>query len=198
MVNADLTARAAIATDDMPWASCGDLLEKVLEDAPGRRTAIVRTAGAAPLAIRGTGCLDVLVLDGVGAGTYLHRPASGGLVTPGPCTLFVKERPSTSRVLVEIDTTRVAYAPQPTHGMYASVLHEDDSARVVLLYFAPGTVIGPHRHDLGEEFFVLTGSVTDELGTYALHAWVRQPPDSVHSIASPGGCLFLTFADHLA
>ena len=67
----------------------------------------------------------------------------------------------------------------------------------MLLWFAPGCVIGPHLHDNGEEFFVLRGSVRDEAGSYGLHDWVRQPPNSVHSIASPEGCVFFTFAHHI-
>jgi hypothetical protein len=189
LVHADLRERAAIATDTLPWTARGDVFEKVLED-DGRdhRTYLVRGA-AIPLA----GCVDALVLDGPLAGRYLHRPTQ---VLTG-CTAFVKHRPSRDRTELAIDTHRLPFLAHHTPGLSAAELHEDAHGRVVLLRFAPGTSIDRHVHALGEEFFVLSGAVTDELGTYAAGAWVRQPPRSVHSIASPAGCLFLTFADHL-
>jgi quercetin dioxygenase-like cupin family protein len=190
-VHADLRQRVAIATPEMPWAACGDTFEKLLEDAPGpRRTAIVHAPAGARFR-----CVDALILDGPGAGRYFHE---GELVTDTACTLFVKARPSRDRSPLEIDIQQLRFEPHHTPGLSFATLHEeDDGARVVLLHFEAGTYIDTHVHARGEEFFVLDGEVTDELGTYTPGAWVRQPPGSAHSIESRTGCLFLTFADHL-
>ncbi|MBX3160462.1 MAG: cupin domain-containing protein [Deltaproteobacteria bacterium] len=202
LVHADTSVRAAVATEAMPWVARGALGEKLLEDdGRGRRTCLVHAPAGARIATAGPGCLDALVLAGAladgPAGTYLHRPAGGELVAVADCTAFVKLRPSHDRSARAIDIRRIAFHPHHTPGLFAAELHEDAHGRVVLLRFTPGTAIGPHVHRFGEEFFVLEGAVTDELGTYAPQTWVRQPPRSVHSIASAHGCLFLTFADHL-
>jgi quercetin dioxygenase-like cupin family protein len=193
MTNADLSVRAAIATLDMPWHACGDILEKILEDAPGpRRTAIVHAPAGARLPLAGV-CLDALNLT---TGQYLRR-TTRELACETEGTWFLKERPSRDRSSLQVDLHGVHFRPHDTPGLSVATLHESVDMRVVLLRFDAGAYIGAHVHARGEEFFVLDGEVTDELGTYTAGAWVRQPPGSAHSIESRTGCLFLTFADHL-
>jgi len=206
----ELAERVVVPTATMAWSPRAGVEEKLLEhlhDGGLRRTALVRLAPGATLpAIGDDGCTDILVLAGelrddrlvYASGAFLHVPVGERtLFTAAGCTLFVKDRPARRRVRHVLDTRMVVFEPSYVAGLWAAPLHEDLDGRVVLLRFDPGTVIGPHHHDDGEEFFVLQGEVRDELGSYATHCWVRQPPASSHSVASAGGCLFLTFAHHL-
>jgi anti-sigma factor ChrR (cupin superfamily) len=201
-----MTARAVVRVPSLRWVPRGPLDEKLLEDDGGRRrTMIVRLAPRARLSTGGEGCLDILVVAGElrderhvhPAGAYLHAPAGIELSSLEGCTLFLKQRPARRRSRHAMDSRMVVFEPSHTPGLWQAPLHDDLDGRVVLLRFDPGTQIAHHHHDGGEEFFVLSGEVRDELGTYATDCWVRQPPDSAHSITSPGGCLFLAFAHHL-
>lgn len=200
-MHADLTTRAAVDTARLPWARRDGLEEKLLELAPARRTALVRLP---PRAVLPDEVTDVLVLLGElregpllhRTGTYIHTP--GGLATDGGCTLFVKQRPLRERARTVVDTRRVVFTPSHRPGLSEAVLHDGADGLVVLLRFAPGTQIGHHHHRDGEELLVLEGEVLDEHGRYETGAWVRQPPGSSHAVDSPGGCLFFTFAHHLA
>jgi quercetin dioxygenase-like cupin family protein len=214
-VNEDLRVRAVAVTAAMPWTRHFGMTGyevKLLEAAGDRRTALIRLPMRSPVPMPiTTGAVDILVLAGdvhdgavmLPTGTFIHRAAHAHqLVTESGCTLFVKHRPArevrdvSSRDV--LDTRFVVFEPSHSPGLWQAPLYEDDDGRVVLLQFDPGTYIETHLHDDGEEFFVLAGSVTDEHGSYELHTWVRQPPDSVHAItAGRTGCMFLTFAHHL-
>jgi hypothetical protein len=213
VVHADLSQRVAIATATLPWTRRDDgIEEKLLELArtgpPGqdelRRTAIVRLPAGGRLPVAPEGGLDVLVLEGVlehaglrlGFGGYLRCPAEP-LASATPCTLFVKQRPGRAIGHHTTDTTTVAFAPAHAPGLWRALLHSDEHGDVVLLGFDPGTTIDHHHHDRGEEFFVLAGEIRDELGSYGVHHWVRQPTDSAHAVETAAGCLFFTFAHHL-
>jgi len=57
-----------------------------------------------------------------------------------------------------------------------------------IVRYAPGTRISSQAHDGGEEIFVLGGAFSDELGTYRVGTYLRNPPGSAHSVASTEGC----------
>jgi hypothetical protein len=207
-MNADLEQRAAMATHAMPWTIRGGIEEKLLEESSSRgwrRTSLVRLPPGGELVSSGAGSLDVLVLDGtvtverarLTAGMFLHGPAGKPLTTADGCTIFVKQRPATWNTRRTIDTAGVVFEAGMSPGLSRAPLHSDLDGDVVLLRFDPGTIVEHHHHDRGEEFFVLAGGVQDEHGSYGLHDWVRQPPDSAHTVASPHGCLFFTVAHHL-
>ena len=207
-MHADLDRRAAVATGTLPWTVCAGGEEKLLEESDThgcRRTSIVRLTAGGQLAMSAGGSLDLLVLEGevradrtkLGRGMFLHEPAGRMLSTTLGCTLFVKQRPASRPSRRMLDTSGVVFEPGMSPGLTRAPLHADLDGDVVLLRFAPGTTTGHHHHDRGEEFFVLDGSVQDEYGTYGLHAWVRQPADSAHSVTSLEGCVFFTFAHHL-
>ena len=111
--------------------------------------------------------------------------------------MFVKQRRARA-VRTVVDTMQIAFAPTTTAGLSQALLHDDPFGHVALLRFDPGTVIAHHAHALGEEFFVLSGELRDELGTYTERCWVRQPPGSAHTIYSDAGCLTFAVADHLS
>ncbi len=209
-MNADLSQRASVATSTVPWSSRGGIEEKLLEDSSLqglRRTAVLRIPPGGQLPVIGTtGSIDLLVLEGelrdprfvYRAGMFLHEPAGArAFHTTTGCLVLLKQRPARRVTRRSLDISGVAFEVGQSPGLWNAPLHEGLDGKVVLLRFDPGTVVGTHRHDDGEEFFVLRGEVRDDHGTYRLHDWVRQPPASVHSIESPGGCLFFTFAHHL-
>ena len=209
MTNGDLSKRAQVDTRTVAWTAVAPGVdEKTLEDCgleqgetELRRTSLVRLAPGASTVFGRKGCVDILVVEGElathPAGTYIHEPAGVARDTRGGCTAIVKVRPSRSRVRTVVDTRAVTYEPSHTLGLWSAPLHEDPDGRVVLLRFDPGTAIGPHHHEDGEEFFVLQGELVDDFGRYSASAWVRQPPGSLHRVTSERGCLLLTFAHHL-
>jgi len=206
-LHAELTARVAIATAEMPWRQQGNIEEKLLELAPGRRTALIRMppGGQLPAVELVGGMLAILVLGGDlregplvhSAGAYLHAPGHRALSTTRGCTLFVKQRPARRPTRRRVDTRAVVFESSHTAGLSEAPLHKDLDGHVVLLRFDPGTEIAHHVHRDGEEFFVLEGEARDELGSYPAHSWVRQPPGSSHAVSSPHGCTFFTLAHHL-
>jgi hypothetical protein len=192
-MNEDLKQRAAIETGVLAWAPVAEgVEEKLLEEAPGRRTALLRLAPGARVE-----ATDVLVLEGelagVPAGTFAH--GAGPLVAVQPTVAFVKQRPALRPTWV-VDTRTTSFVDGQTPGLQRMPLYEDEHGDVVLLRFTPGIVIASHAHADGEELFVLDGELIDEHGHYTRHWWVRQPPGSVHAITSTG-CTTLTFAHHL-
>ena len=77
-------------------------------------------------------------------------------------------------------------------------LHEFGSENVSLFKLAPGTQVPDHPHDGGEEFLVLEGTLTDELGSYPKGTWVRQPAGSSHAPHTEDGCLLYVKSGHLS
>lgn len=58
-----------------------------------------------------------------------------------------------------------------------------------IVRYAPHSRFAPHTHALGEEFFVLSGTFSDEHGHYPAGSYVRNPPGSSHSPFSDQGCI---------
>jgi len=58
-----------------------------------------------------------------------------------------------------------------------------------LVRYAPGSSFSEHRHDLGEEFVVLSGVFSDQYGDYPAGTYVRNPPRSSHCPTSAPGCV---------
>jgi anti-sigma factor ChrR (cupin superfamily) len=210
-LNDDMSARAALRTASMPWEPLTDGVEiKTLERAPARLTALLRLApaGTFELAAAFGACRDVLVLEGAlddarghhPRGRYLHHSARAGwrCSSHDGALFFLKLRPSHDTTPVAIDVDRVPWdRGSTTAGLWLRELHTDADARVVLLRFDPGTRVASHRHDRGEEFFVLEGELADDSATYPLHTWVRQPAGSMHSVSTREGSVLFTTAHHL-
>lgn len=58
-----------------------------------------------------------------------------------------------------------------------------------IVQFFPGAHFPAHRHNLGEEIFVLEGVFSDENGDYPAGTYLRNPPGSTHSPHSKQGCV---------
>ena len=62
---------------------------------------------------------------------------------------------------------------------------------VALLRYAPGAHVPKHIHTGLETILVLSGSQSDESGTYAAGSLVLNPKDTSHSVWSHDGCVVL-------
>lgn len=152
---------------------------------------------------------EFFVLDGVfsdehgdyPAGTYVHNPVGShhAPFSRAGCTIWVKlhQMDAADDRRVVVDTTRGAWQPAYSDGLWIMDLHRFGDTRVALLRFDPGVTLDSHEHRWGEEFFVLDGGLEDELGTYAVGSWVRQPAGSRHRPHSPRGCVVLSKSGHL-
>ena len=67
----------------------------------------------------------------------------------------------------------------------------DAGASVTLLRYKPGAQVPRHRHSGFEAIFVISGSQSDERGTYGPGAFVVNPDGDEHSVRSEEGCLVL-------
>ena len=81
-------------------------------------------------------------------------------------------------------------------GVESKTLHQDPSQNlhVMLMRYAPGAVIPPHRHTAVEHIFVLEGSVEDEYGACTAGNYALRPPGCVHAPRSQGGALALAIS----
>jgi len=62
---------------------------------------------------------------------------------------------------------------------------------VALLRYAPGARVPPHRHHGFEVILVLSGSQSDENGTYEAGSLVINQRDDEHKVWSERGCVVL-------
>lgn len=68
----------------------------------------------------------------------------------------------------------------------------DEVARATsIVRYLPGSSFPRHSHEKGEEFLVLEGVFSDELGAYPAGTYVRNPPGSAHNPFSTDGCRIL-------
>ncbi len=83
------------------------------------------------------------------------------------------------------------WVPSPADGVERRTLDRDDgeAARSTSIErFLSARRFDRHRHGLGEEFLVLKGTFSDELGDYPAGSYVRNPPGWVHRPRCEEGC----------
>lgn len=93
---------------------------------------------------------------------------------------------------IVIDTAALPWQPSPAPGVERKLLERDgeEVARATsLVRYAPGARFAMHRHDAGEEIFVLQGTFADEVGSYPAGTYLKNPPGSAHAPSSPEGCV---------
>ena len=98
---------------------------------------------------------------------------------------------------MRIDTNNAEWSAGDTKGLEFMPLHEYKTEKVALIQIAPGVKLQTHQHVGGEEFFVLSGSITDENGHYSTGTWVRYPDGSAHAPYSDEGCKLFFKTGHL-
>ena len=95
-------------------------------------------------------------------------------------------------ILTPSDIEKAAFAPfRP--GVDALVLYGTPGAgpAAALLRYRPGAKVPAHRHTGHELVYVLSGSQSDESGTYCAGTFVLNAPESEHEVESAEGCLVL-------
>lgn len=84
------------------------------------------------------------------------------------------------------------WQPSPAAGVWRYPLEREAAEHghvTSLVRFQPGAVFTEHEHPLGEEFWVLEGTFSDENGDYEAGSYVRHPPGSRHQAFSRAGCV---------
>lgn len=93
---------------------------------------------------------------------------------------------------VVIDAKATPWAPSPEPGVWRRMLEragaESGRATSIVRYDA-GARFHFHQHPMGEEFFVLEGTFSDEHGDYPAGCYVLNPPDSGHAPCTRDGCV---------
>jgi len=96
------------------------------------------------------------------------------------------------RAVVQSDD--LPWIPSPLAGVERRMLERDgdEVARATtIVRYAPNSYFDPHTHDAGEEFLVLDGVFSDEMGDYPAGMYVRNPPGSKHKPHTEEGCTIL-------
>ncbi|MFO7758944.1 MAG: cupin domain-containing protein [Roseovarius sp.] len=215
-VNADFSQRVVIRPEDYQWVqSPAGGVDRMMLDRVGeevaRATTIVRFAPESWFdAHTHGGGEEYLVLDGVfsdesgdyPAGTYVRNPIGTRHKphTRDGCTILVKlhQFDPSDTAHFHIDTNAAEFRPGQVAGLEVLPLHSAVNENVALVRWAPGTVFGTHRHNGGEEIFVLSGTFQDEHGDYPAGTWIRSPDRSEHTPFSDEGCLIYVKTGHLA
>ena len=93
-----------------------------------------------------------------------------------------------------VDSNSVDWVPSPLAGVERRMLERDggEVARATsLVRYAPGSYFDAHTHGGGEEFLVLDGVFSDEMGDFPKGMYVRNPIGSSHKPHSENGATIL-------
>ena len=100
-----------------------------------------------------------------------------------------------------VDTTTLDWVPSPAAGVDRKMIQRqgEEMARATsLVRYEADSRFTPHRHDEGEEFFVLEGTFADQHGHYPPGTYVRNPPGSSHAPFTETGCTIFVKLRHFA
>ena len=95
---------------------------------------------------------------------------------------------------VVINTHELPWVDSPLPGVQRRMLERDGAevARATsLVRYAPNSYFHEHTHGGGEEFLVLDGVFSDEMGDFPAGMYVRNPVGSKHSPHTKDCCLIL-------
>jgi anti-sigma factor ChrR (cupin superfamily) len=219
-INSDITKRAVIHQDTLPWIASPwtGVQLRTLEcgaEAAARATAIVQCAPGSRI----DNCThdlgeEIVVLDGVltdelgsyGKGTYVKASyvtnrlgSAHACESASGCMLFVKRHrlePDDDQRIV-VDSATMPWYQGLVEGLSVMPLSEFGTRHTALVRWAPGTRFNPHRHYGGEEIYVLDGVFEDEYGRYPAGTWLRSPHLSAHCPYSVEGCTIFVKTGHL-
>lgn len=93
---------------------------------------------------------------------------------------------------VVVDSSAMDWLSSPVAGVQRKMLERDgdEVARATsIVRYLPGSRFARHRHELGEELFVLDGEFCDESGHFGAGCYIRNPPGSAHAPWSDSGCV---------
>lgn len=215
LINADFTRRAVVQTTTLPWTPSPQAgVERRMLDRIGgevaRATSLVRYAPASafPAHEHALG-EEFLVLEGVfsdehgdyPAGTYVRNPPGSShspRTAPG-CIILVKLRqmPLAEHTRVVVDTRSAAWSAASAPGHARLALHESNGERVAMERLDAGTRLAETDCPAGEEIFIASGSLTDDLGAYPAGTWIRNPPGYRRRLGSGEGSVYWVKRGHL-
>jgi hypothetical protein len=153
---------------------------------------------------------EFLVLEGVfqdehgdyPAGYYVRNPPTSAH-KPGSesgCTIFVKlwQFDPTDRVSVRLDTSKLAYAPDPHRpGVQVATLFERPRERVTVERWNAGAEVSL-QSPAGLELLVIEGDFTDGRERFSYQSWLRLPPGGEARVrAGEKGCRVWMKTGHL-
>ena len=186
-INTDHSQRIVVNHHELAWISSPEsgVERRMLErqgDEVAKATSIVRYQPGSKFQTHTHDWgEEIFVLDGVfsdetgdfPAGTYIMNPPGSAHApfSESGCTLFVKLR-------------------------HLGPLMQQGSGST-LVRWAPQTYFNAHRHDGGEEIFVVDGVFEDEHGRYPSGSWIRSPHMSLHKPFSKEGCTIFVKTGHL-
>lgn len=197
MLNMDFSKTLSLDTFAMDWVASpkAGVWRKPLareEAERGHATSIVRyDAGASFDSHNHPLGEEILVLEGTfsdetgnfHAGTYFRNP-KGFVHSPFSkegCVILVKlhqmDPEDKERKATETDKAKWQESRQ---GLRKLVLHEYGNEKVQLVDIPAGTELTLHKHEGGEEVYILRGTYSDEFGVYKAGSWIRYPHGSEH------------------
>lgn len=92
------------------------------------------------------------------------------------------------------------WSPSPEPGVerrYLERVGAEVALATTIVRYRPGARFAAHRHELGEEIFVLEGTFSDQDGNYPAGTYVRNPPGSTHAPYSVDGCVIFVKLRHM-
>jgi anti-sigma factor ChrR (cupin superfamily) len=95
---------------------------------------------------------------------------------------------STAVVVTPQDQQWVNSPAEGVSRVHLERLAAESGHTTSLVTFEAGARFPRHRHPLGEELFVISGTFSDELGDYPMGSYVRNPPGSEHAPFTRDGC----------
>lgn len=214
-IHADLTKRAVVNSNELPWVDSPlpgvqrRMLERDGEEV-ARATTIVRYEPNSYFSphTHGGG-EEFLVLDGVFSdemgdfpkGMYVRNPigSSHKPHTKDGTTILVKlqQFDPGDQSFVRIDTNTAEWLPGQVEGLQVMPLHEYGTEQVALQKWAQNTELGQQNYAGGLEIFVLSGSFSDEHGSYSQGTWIRNSAGSTLTPYSNEGCVLYIKTGHL-
>ncbi len=93
-----------------------------------------------------------------------------------------------------VNSCELPWVDSPLPGVQRRMLERDGAeiARATsIVRYIPDSFFTPHTHDGGEEFLVLDGVFSDEMGDFHAGMYVRNPPGSRHQPFTKQGCTIL-------
>ena len=212
-VNADPNRVAVMNTNQMAWEASEwpGITRKVLEfvnhPKMGRETSLLNfEPGAALPTMTLADRMDIFVVEGAfsdehgsyGAHTFIRNPPGMRLTPTSPqgCVLYVKWRvpirAGGARLVIDAKTAQ--WMEFPHRG--ADVLHlypnVDGIETARIGHVHENRKLPSHDHSIGEETFVLKGTLTDEYAAYGAGIWFRMPCGKPHAPFTGGErCMML-------
>lgn len=102
------------------------------------------------------------------------------------------------RCVVDSDTLAWQASPSPlVQRRLLERLGGEVARATSIVRYAAGATFDAHLHELGEEIFVIDGTLNDEYGNYGPGTYLKNPPGSSHAPFSEGGCTLFVKLRHL-